>query len=97
MLPIALLEALSYGLPVLVSDIPAHREFPLPEYRYFKVGDVDELSRKIQDLIKLGISDEEKFYYRRLLEEHYNWDKIARQMFEIYKSVVGITEINLPA
>ncbi len=96
-LPIALLEALSYGLPVLVSDIPAHREFPLPEYRYFKVGDVDELSRKIQDLIKLGISDEEKFYYRRLLEEHYNWDKIARQMFEVYKSVVGITEINLPA
>ena len=34
-LPIALLEALSYGLPAAVSDIPPHREVPLPSFRYF--------------------------------------------------------------
>jgi len=88
-LPIALLEALSYGLPVLVSDIPQHREIPLSEFRYFKVNDVDELAKKIVALYNLGISDEEKQRYLDLLKEHYNWDKIAKSVFEVYKSLVA--------
>ena len=36
-LPIALLEAMSYGLPVLASDIPANREVPLPSSCYFRL------------------------------------------------------------
>jgi len=87
-LPIALLEALSYGLPVLVSDISQHREIPLSEFRYFKVGDTNELAKKIVALYNLGISDEEKQKYFELLKEHYNWDKIAKSVFEIYKSLV---------
>ena len=35
-LPIALLEAMSYGLSVLVSDIPANLEVGLSKERYFK-------------------------------------------------------------
>ena len=31
--PIVLLEAMSYGLPVLVSDIPANKEVELPPER----------------------------------------------------------------
>jgi len=88
-LPIALLEALSYGLPVLVSDIPQHREIPLSEFRYFKVNDVDELAKKIVELYNLGISDEEKQKYLELLKEHYNWDKITKDVFEVYKSLVA--------
>ena len=44
-LPIALLEALSYGLPVLVSDIPANEEVGLPSDRYFRCGDVTDLKK----------------------------------------------------
>jgi len=51
-LPKALLEALSYGLPVLVSDIPQHREIWLPEFRYFKVGDVDDLAKNWLSFLK---------------------------------------------
>ena len=42
-LPIVLLEAMSYVLPVLVSDIPANKEVELPAERYFRCGDVDDL------------------------------------------------------
>ena len=88
-LPIALLEAMSYRLPVLASDIPSNKEMSLPQFRFFPVGDVDKLSKKMVELFKQGISEEERQEQRRLLEENYNWDKIAQQTFEVYKSVVN--------
>ena len=42
-LPIALLEALSYGLPVLASDIAANLEIGLSRTSYFPLGDVRHL------------------------------------------------------
>jgi hypothetical protein len=39
-------QALSYGLPVLVSDIPANKKVDLPAERYFRCGDVDDLKEK---------------------------------------------------
>ena len=39
---------MSYGLPVLVSDIPANKEVDLPAERYFRCGDMDELKEKEQ-------------------------------------------------
>jgi hypothetical protein len=41
-------QALSYGLSVLVSDIPANKEVGLPVERYFRCGDVDGLKEKEQ-------------------------------------------------
>ena len=38
-LPISLLEAMSYRLPVLVSDIPANKKVSLPGNKYFITGD----------------------------------------------------------
>ncbi|MCS7232022.1 MAG: glycosyltransferase family 4 protein [Elusimicrobiota bacterium] len=87
-LPLALLEALSYGLPVLVSDIPAHREIPLPNYRYFHVGDYEELKQKILELYNKGISDKEKEFIFEYLKENHNWDKIAERVLEVYKNLV---------
>jgi glycosyltransferase involved in cell wall biosynthesis len=55
-LPIALLEALSYGLPVLVSDIQPNREVPLSEDRYFSVGDIRLLAAKMETLFRQGIT-----------------------------------------
>jgi len=88
-LPIALLEALSYGLPVLVSDIPQNREIPLPEFRYFQPGDIDGLSRKLTELLTLGITEEERSRIKKTIEEKYNWDIIAKKTYEIYKSLMS--------
>lgn len=36
---LVILEALAFGAPAIVSDIPVHREFGLPDDHYFPVGD----------------------------------------------------------
>ena len=47
-LPISLLEAMSYRVPVVVSDIPANLEVGLDSSCYFPVGNVEALAEKLQ-------------------------------------------------
>ncbi|MCX6348170.1 MAG: glycosyltransferase family 4 protein, partial [Candidatus Aureabacteria bacterium] len=86
-LPIALLEALSFRLPVLVSDIPQHREAPLPPFRYFPVGDAEAMSRKIAECLNRGIDAEEKANTLALLKRDYDWDTIAEKTLAVYTGV----------
>jgi glycosyltransferase involved in cell wall biosynthesis len=87
-LPIVLLEALSYGLPVLASDIPANREIGLPPDRYYRCGDVNDLREKMSALLEKGISNEEKEKTRKKLEEQFDWDRIADQTAAVYKKAL---------
>ncbi len=87
-LPIALLEALSYGLSVLVSDIPANKEVGLPPERYFKCGDDKSLLTKIQKLLKKEPAPLECRENQRLIAEKYNWERIAGQTLEVYKRAI---------
>ena len=47
---------MSYGLAVLVSDIPANKEVELPAERYFRCGDVDDLKKKMEVLLEKELS-----------------------------------------
>ncbi|MBA3009843.1 MAG: glycosyltransferase family 4 protein [Proteobacteria bacterium] len=87
-LPIALLEAMSYGLSVLVSDIPANLEVGLAKERYFKCGDMDDLKEKIDYHLTNPISPDEKLIFRSRIEETYNWEKIAKQTIAVYKETL---------
>ena len=78
-LPISLLEAMSYNLPVIVSDIPANLEVGLPARNYFKVGNEKELAQKLQENINTPF---QKANYQM---DKYQWDKIAEQTVEVYK------------
>lgn len=84
-LPIALLEALSYNLDVLVSNIPANIQIGLNEEDYFKVGDEEML----QDKIIKKLSGRTKHNYQDILLKNYNWDKIAADTYSIYQSLTG--------
>lgn len=87
-LSVALLEAMSYGLDCLVSDIPANVSVPLTDDSYFKKADVDELAEKLADFVenhKEGIVNEA---YRTLLREEYDWAKIAEKTRDVYQMVL---------
>jgi len=88
-LPIVLLEALSYGLPVLVSDIPANIEVGLPSERYFKCGDLRDLRNKMAVLIEKRLSEKEQTEIRKKIEDRYNWKKIAEQTIEVYRKAIA--------
>lgn len=87
-LPIALLEAMSYGLSVLVSDIPANLEVDLTRERFFKCGDVDDLKNKMKHFLDTGISESEKTTLKLQIEEKYNWLKIAEQTVSVYEQTI---------
>ena len=78
-LPIALLEAMSYGVKVVVSDIPANLEVSLPKEDYFHCGDVDELADKLGKII------EQPLQHVDYDMNKYDWEKIADKVAEIYK------------
>ena len=86
-LPIALLEAMSYGLSCIVSDIPANREVGLPEERYFKAGDIEGLSSKIKEFAAKPMTEEQKSRQIELLKQKYNWDKIAEETLKVYQEI----------
>ena len=79
--PLVLLEAMSYGLDVLVSDIPATHLVDLESDDYFETGNYQELSAK---LIKRVSSNKKREYNL----EKYNWHEIAETMSNIYYEVV---------
>lgn len=84
-LPIALLEALSYNLKVVVSNIPANREVNLEVENYFHVGDTEEFARKINE----QLNKTEQPNYTEIIQSSYNWDSIARQTHKVYRRLMN--------
>lgn len=89
-LPIAMLEALSYGLPVVASDIPANLEVGLPEGHYFPLGNVDALANRLQSFAAIPLSSLERQERREWVASRYNWQNIAEQTIVVYKSIAKV-------
>ena len=80
-LPIALLEAMSYGVKVVVSDIPANLEVGLPKDDYFHCGNVDELSEKLGKIIETPLQHVDYDMSK------YDWDRIADEVGGVYQGL----------
>ena len=81
-LPIALLEAMAYSLPVAVSDIGPNLEVGLPTECYFPVGDVAALAKRLGDILEPGVPERVAYDLSR-----YDWDAIALQVADLYRSI----------
>ena len=85
-MPLSLLEAMSYGLDVLVSDIPASHLVDLPADDYFSKGDYEELARKIER--KLKYPRQQKYEL-----EAYDWTAIVKRLAAVYDKLNGRKQV----
>lgn len=88
-LPIVLLEAMSYGLLCLASDIPANRCVELPDENYFPPGDLKKLSQKLTEFSNKQLSESQRSDQIDTLRIKYNWDTIAKETMKVYKEAAG--------
>jgi glycosyltransferase involved in cell wall biosynthesis len=84
-LSLALLEAMSYGVCPLVSDIPENLDVIEECGVSFETENVADLRRKMEDLLK---NSEKVERYGSLAKQHvaerYNWDNVTEELEKVY-------------
>lgn len=88
-LPLTLLEALSYGLPVLVSDIPANREVIEHPARLFAPGDVGRLRSLLASDMRAITEDRRPEDMGNVDLVEYDWERIADRTLNIYERMLA--------
>ncbi len=87
-LPLVILEAMSFGLPLIVSDIEANKELVENIENIFSVGDISELASKIKVYTSNASSyklDEDSI---NNVKVNFNWQAIAARTLDLYQHVI---------
>lgn len=85
---LTVVEAMATGLPVVVSDIPVHREICGQAALYFDPKNIEAMVEKIK-LVLESQSLRDKLQKQGLGQvRKYDWKKTARQTLKVYYSVV---------
>ncbi len=84
-----LLMAMSYGLPVVASDLPANREvINNSNGRLFRVGDASDLAFKVNSLIE-NVNEREAIATNAMvyLNQNHDWADIAGRFLKLLKEI----------
>lgn len=83
------LEAQTYGVPVIISDIPVFKEIAADSALYFKPKSIEDIAENISRcLFDQQIQDElSKRGYENI--RRFSWEKSAMQHIEVYKGCLN--------
>lgn len=85
-MPLSLLEAMSFNNCCLTSDIPECTEVCEENAVYFKKGDTEDLTAKLEWLVN---NPQEVWKYKKnsadFIINKYNWDKITEKTLKLYE------------
>ncbi len=92
-LPIAILEAMSYGKAVLAADIPENMEVVAEHGVPFTAGDEDDLAAKLLELIADPMRAAAVGHLARTyVEDMYHWDDIAHETLDVYRGSLFVED-----
>ena len=87
-LPITVLQAMSYELPVLLSSISEHREIINDPGVLFRENDVESLVQSLEHF--MGLTVEERMMLgkrnKAIVQEKYDWENIVEKTEAVYGS-----------
>lgn len=89
-LPITVLQAMSFGRPALVSDIPEHQEVITDGRCWTANASVFSLAKKIIELVQNpGYLEEAGKENLQTVKKNYQWQDIVKRTVAIYESELG--------
>lgn len=87
-MPIAMMEAMGYGLPVLASNITANLEVGLPEGDYFPLGNTKALAKQMAAKLDQPLSSKQAEAQSAEVAATYGWSGIADQTLAVYQRLI---------
>jgi len=90
-LPLALMEAMSLGVPCVASDIPANREVLGETGWLYPLGDRDGLRKALENVFSLDADARQCVVEAQAgrVRTEYDWDSIAEQTLQVLARAAG--------
>ena len=85
-MPLAVLEALSFGSPTVLSRIPAHEELKLPAIQYFDLGNVEGIRACIHHVREQP--PDTRSMAATTIDDRFDWDTIAAQTQSVFLQTI---------
>ncbi len=94
-LPLALLEAMQEGIPVVASDIPVHRQIiGLDRGLLFKGGSIEDCSTALMWAIQnLPLMQQSADKAQQYIRQNHNWDNIVDAWLALYEQQIGYAPV----
>lgn len=92
-LPHVLLEAISFKIEVLASNIEANLQIELDNDSYFKQGDIGDLKQKMLLFLQNNTPEGEKTKRLEMIKKEYNWDTITEKIYGLYEELYQVKEL----